>query len=174
MNKARFVLFTVLVAGFGLFTAGSSAAQQPIYGSQLMTPQERLEHRERMREMSPEDRATYRAQHHEQMQQRAKDLGRELPSQPAPGISGYGPGRGYGWGPRYDAAAPGGPRSGYYGLRRGPGFGSGPGYGLGPGMGPGYGSGYGPGGWYPGYGRGLGYGWGPGSGYRPGIQPGWQ
>ena len=76
-----------------------------IYGSQLMTPQERNEFRERMRAAkSAEERERIRREHHEQMQARAKQRGITLPDEPparpggmAPG--GMGPGGGGGMGP---------------------------------------------------------------------------
>lgn len=94
------------------------AFAQTYYGSQLMTPQERAEHRTVMRGLSPNEREAYRAQHHEDMKKRAESMGLALPDQPPAygrnlgrGGPGYGRGgRGYGYGR-------GGP--GY----RGPGYG---------------------------------------------------
>jgi len=55
----------------------------PIYGSQLMTAQERAEHRDRMRAAKTlEEREQIRAEHHERMQARAKERGVTLPDQP--------------------------------------------------------------------------------------------
>jgi Ni/Co efflux regulator RcnB len=53
-----------------------SASAQTTHGSQLMTPQERAEHRSKMRSLPPAEREAYRAEHHERMRQRAeaKDL----------------------------------------------------------------------------------------------------
>ncbi len=49
--------------------------QGPIYGGELMTVQERNEYRERLRQMdSDEERQKLQAQHHEQMNLRAKAL----------------------------------------------------------------------------------------------------
>ncbi len=68
---------------------------QQVYGAELMTEQERNEHREKMRSMkTEEERNAYRAQHHEEMQQRARERGLTLPDEP-PG-QGQGKGRGYG------------------------------------------------------------------------------
>jgi hypothetical protein len=49
--------------------------QGPIYGGELMTVQERNEYREQLRHMdSDEERDKFQAQHHEQMNLRAKAL----------------------------------------------------------------------------------------------------
>ena len=53
--------------------------QGPIYGGELMTVQERNEYREQLRNMdSDEEREKFQAQHHEQMNLRAKALEREI------------------------------------------------------------------------------------------------
>jgi hypothetical protein len=96
--------------------------QQRIYGSQLMTKQERLEYRARMRAAkTQQEREQIRTEHHQRMQERAKARGMTLPDMPP-----FQPGRG-GMGPAM-----------------GPGTGMGPGGGMGPGtggMGPGGGMG---------------------------------
>lgn len=54
-----------------------------IYGSQLMTPQERSEYRQRMQQaQTAQERERIRAEHHERMQARAKERGAKLPDQP--------------------------------------------------------------------------------------------
>lgn len=80
-----------------------------IYGSQLMTQEERQEHMQKMRSASSDDeRAQIRQEHHERMRLRAKEKGVELPEAPPqergrihqqdrPG-SGMGPGAGNGSG----------------------------------------------------------------------------
>ena len=92
--------------------------QEQIYGSQLMTPQERAEHRAKMRAAkTQQERDAIRLEHHKKMQERAKEKGITLPDTPPPRGGGMGPG----------GMGPGG---------MGPG-GMGPG-GMGPGgMGPG-------------------------------------
>jgi len=86
-----------------------------IYGSQLMTQQERNEYRARMRAAKTEqEREQIRNEHHKQMQVRAKERGVTLPDVPPP----RGSGQGRGMGP-------------------GPGGGMGPGNGMGPGPGGG-------------------------------------
>lgn len=90
----------------GLMASSMSvAADTPIYGSQLMTKQERIEHRNKLRAAKTvEERDQVRLQHHEQMQLRAKEKGVTLPDAPPAtgggqgrgmvGMGGMGPGRG--------------------------------------------------------------------------------
>ncbi len=74
--------------------------EQQVYGWQLMTPEERLEYRNRMRAARTEqEREAIRAEHHEQMMERAKERGVTLPEQPVPW--GKGKGMGPGGGGRY-------------------------------------------------------------------------
>lgn len=99
--------------------AGNSAAksgqQEQIYGSQLMTPQERTAYHQQMRSASSADeRERIRQQHHDAMQARAKERGVSLPDMPpagrgGPGAGGGGMGYGPGSGPRGTAPGPGGP-----------------------------------------------------------------
>lgn len=117
-------------------TTGATPKSEPIYGYRMMTPEERDQYREQMRNArSPEERQTVRDEHHKAMTERAKERGVTLP-EPR--------------GPRSGAGGPGG-RGGM-----GPGSGMGPGAGMGPGYGPGNG------GMGPGYGRGPGAGRGGG------------
>ena len=96
--------------------------QERVYGSQLMTQQERSEYRARMRTATTaEERERIRIQHHEAMKERARTQGVTLPDEPPAGGGGMGPGGSMG---------PGGGMS--------PGGGMGPG---GGGMGPGGGRG---------------------------------
>nr|WP_320114884.1 hypothetical protein [uncultured Desulfuromonas sp.] len=81
--------------------ASQAQQQQQIYGSQLMTQQERMEYRAKMRAAkTAEERQQIRQEHHALMQQRAKDRGVTLPEEPpAQGMMrGSGMGRGYGMG----------------------------------------------------------------------------
>ena len=96
-------------AALALFYVGLASAQT-YYGSQLMTPQERAEHRATMRSLPPSEREAYRAEHHEAMKERANSMGLSIPDQPPSYGRGYGrrsPGYGYGrsgpgyWGPGY-------------------------------------------------------------------------
>lgn len=71
--------------------------QEPIYGSQLMTPQERTDYHARMRSAkTAEAREKIRNEHHEQMQKRAQERGVTLPEQPPVRGGGMGPGNGMG------------------------------------------------------------------------------
>ncbi len=127
------LLATLLLASGGAVAA--DAAQEPIFGSQLMTEQERTVHRARMwAAQSEEARNAIRAEHHEQMRARAQERGVTLPE--VPPARGAGMGQGRGMGP-------------------GAGQGAGPGKGMGPGQGMGSGRGMGPG---PGMGQGMGQG----------------
>lgn len=99
--------------------AQAASDEEPIYGSQLMTEQERIEYRARWRAARTDDeRARLRSEHHERMKDRARERGVTLPDEPPARGAGMGPGGGAGMGP-------------------GPGGGAGPGGGGGPGPGPG-------------------------------------
>jgi hypothetical protein len=74
------------------------ADDAPVYGSQIMTQQERIEHRNKMRAAKTlEEREQVRADHHRQMVERAKERGVTLPDEP-PARGGMGPGGGMGLG----------------------------------------------------------------------------
>lgn len=113
-------------AGQNRAEQGDQTQQQSrIYGSQLMTPQERAEYRARMRAAkTAEERERIRNEHHEQIKQRAKARGRTLPDQP--------PARGRGMGRRGGMG-----RGNGNGMEPGGGMGSGGGMGPGGGMGSG-------------------------------------
>lgn len=76
--------------------------QDRIYGSELMTRQERAEYRNRMRTLkTQQEREAFRLEHHKQMQERAQAQGKTLPDMPPAGMgpgSGMGPGMGPGSG----------------------------------------------------------------------------
>lgn len=76
--------------------------QDRIYGSELMTRQERIEYRNRMRTLkTQQEREAFRLEHHKQMQERAQAQGKTLPDMPPAGMgpgSGMGPGMGPGSG----------------------------------------------------------------------------
>lgn len=107
----RNLLLSLVAAGLLVASSGAFAADiqnEPVFGSQLMTEQERLEHRNAMRSArTDEERATVRANHHEQMVLRAKERGVTLPAAPpeqpprrgmGPGMNGGGQGMGAGRG----------------------------------------------------------------------------
>ncbi len=118
-----------------------AAGQPPIYGGQMMTPQERDEYRAKMRDAkTPEERSALQAENHKAMQERAKARGVTLPDQPP---RGPGTGKGPGYGP-----GAGGKGPGWQGQTANCAQGQGPGCGPGAGKGPGWegkGPGYGPG-----------------------------
>jgi len=83
---------------------------QEIYGWQLMTPEERAEHRAKMRSLKTRnEREAYRMEYHERMQERAREKGVDLPDMPMPRGKGMGP-RGDSMGPRGSGLGPGGGR----------------------------------------------------------------
>jgi len=113
----------LLAALLGLSAGLVQAQEQPIYGQQLMTEQERIEHRNKMRSFKTEqEREAYRRQHHEKMQHRAMEQGITLPDEPMPQGKGMGMGQGKGSGK---------------GMGMGQGKGSGNGMGMGQGKGKG-------------------------------------
>ena len=74
-------------------------AQDQIYGSQLMTLQERTEFRAKMQAAkNVEEQEQIRNEHHKAMQERAASRGIVLPDQPPAGGRGMGPGGGMGSG----------------------------------------------------------------------------
>lgn len=80
-------------------TKSQDRDQDRIYGSQLMTKQERKEFRNRMRSAkTAEEREQIRAEHHERMMVRAKERGVTLPDDPPARGSGMRPGGGMGGG----------------------------------------------------------------------------
>jgi hypothetical protein len=171
-------------------------AQQPPPGIRYMSDDERTEHWEKMSEMTPEERAVYRAEHHQRMMERAQGAGQEAPQIPdwvkqqqeqAAALQ-----------KKIDAMSPEDKEACFamQRLMRGPGMGRRWGGPAGPGadypVGPGVRSGYPPAGapelpppggpgdytpepYAPGYGYGPGYGWGrgygPGAGYGQDYPP---
>ncbi|HEX5636809.1 MAG TPA: hypothetical protein VFY78_06955 [Gammaproteobacteria bacterium] len=74
--------------------------QDRIYGSQLMTDQERLEYQNKMRAAkTTEEQAKIRNEHHERMKVRAREKGVTIPDKPPYPGGGMGPGGGGGMGP---------------------------------------------------------------------------
>ncbi len=126
-------LLVLLLAATGTVWAQDTTApvqtqaREQIYGSQLMTPQERREHSARLRAAKTEqEREQIRQEHHKQMQERAKERGVTLPDEPTPGGKGKGA-----------ATAPGGGKAGKCGSGKCGGVGPGGGSGGGPGGGGG-------------------------------------
>jgi hypothetical protein len=85
--------------------------QDRVFGSQLMTKQERNEYRKRIRSAkTAEEREQIRAEHHERMMVRAKERGVTLPEDPPAKGGGMGPGGAMAPG---GGMGPGGGRGGY-------------------------------------------------------------
>jgi len=95
-NKSRYLL---LIGVLAMAIPGTSVfSAEQIYGSQLMTQQERIEHRTKMQSMKTmEERERYRMEHHMKMQERAEEQGVTLPDSTPMG-NGMGGGRGQGGG----------------------------------------------------------------------------
>ncbi|QXP83904.1 hypothetical protein [Methylococcus sp. Mc7] len=68
--------------------------QEQVRGRDLMSPEERAQHREKMRSLkTEEERKAFREEQHKKMQERAKEKGLTLPDQPGQGPPGMGGGR---------------------------------------------------------------------------------
>lgn len=90
------------VAAILLAVAGFASATEPatVYGSQLMTQQERIDYRNRMSTLdTQQQRDAFRLDHHAKMQERAAERGLRLPDAPPATGAGMGPGMGGGMGP---------------------------------------------------------------------------
>ena len=84
MNTTIKLSRLIIVAVFTL-VAGIGHAEQTVYGWELMSEQERVQHREKMRTFQTEqEREAYRKEHHIRMQERARERGLELPDAPRP------------------------------------------------------------------------------------------
>lgn len=108
----RTVILSVVAGVVSLFPTVSMAAdmdpaqvqtqmqqQEQIYGSQLMSQQEMAEHRAKMRSLQTnEERETYRLEHHQMMQERAREQGVTLPDESPTAGGGMGSGSGMGMG----------------------------------------------------------------------------
>jgi hypothetical protein len=96
-------LFIISQVAFASVRPAFAGEEQQVYGWQLMDEQERAEHRNKMRSFQTEqEREAYRMEHHERMQERAREQGMALPDEPTPrgkGMGGPGPGMGAGPGP---------------------------------------------------------------------------
>jgi hypothetical protein len=102
-RKLAFGLIAALVSGGALAESAGQlppvSDQEPIYGAQMMTEQERLQHRQRLRDASSlEERERIRAEHHERMSVRAQERGVSIPGSPPAKGGGMGPGGGGGKG----------------------------------------------------------------------------
>ena len=121
-----------LPAGVALAADAAPAAgqvqNQMMYGSQLMTPKERVEYRAKLRAAKTiQERERIRQEHHEEMMELAKKRGVTLPAVPPVGGAGMGPGRMNGGAGMGGGAAGMGPGTGMMGAGAGAGMGGGPG-----------------------------------------------
>lgn len=92
---------TFLLAGVIAMLAQSATtfAKDQVYGWELMTEQERAEHRTKMQSLkTKEERERYRIEHHKKMQERARQQGKTLPDMPQSQGKGMGHGGGKGGG----------------------------------------------------------------------------
>lgn len=103
MTRRQFMwpMLTALVC----LATGSLWADEQVYGSEMMTEQERNEHRKKMRAAKNEqERERIRKEHHKKMKERAKERGLSMPDEPpargGKGKCGGGGGMGTGGGRR--------------------------------------------------------------------------
>ncbi|MDX9709196.1 MAG: hypothetical protein RBT64_06545 [Trichloromonas sp.] len=94
---------TLALAAEQVQTREETQVREEVYGSQLMSPEERNAYQTRMRAAeNGEERERIRAEHHERMKIRAREQGLSLPDEPpAHGMHkgmGSGPGGGMGKG----------------------------------------------------------------------------
>ncbi|MDT8375180.1 MAG: hypothetical protein RQ867_00420 [Mariprofundaceae bacterium] len=78
----RNMLFA-LAATVALGIVPAQADDETTYGRELMTEQERAEHRQKMRSLEGEEREAYRKEQHERMEKRAEERGTKIPDEPA-------------------------------------------------------------------------------------------
>jgi uncharacterized protein HemX len=108
----RTAIVSALAAALTLSAGVSLGAdqQETLYGSQIMTQQERNEYHTKIRAAkTAEEREQIRKEHHERMKERAKTQGVTLPDEPPARGGGMGPGGG-GMGPGGGGMGPGGGR----------------------------------------------------------------
>lgn len=85
-----------LAADEGRMQQPKTQKQEQVYGSQMMTRQERAEYRARMRAAKTAgEREQIRKEHHERMKERAKERGMTLPDEPPARGGGMGSTGGY-------------------------------------------------------------------------------
>lgn len=110
MKRQASLVAAAVAAALSFPLLSTAQNQAPIYGSQLMTQQERADYRARMRSLrTAQERERFRLEHHERMRERARARGVTLPDEPpARGGRGMGPG-GQGMGPGGGGPGGGGP-----------------------------------------------------------------
>ena len=93
------VIFVLLILLILMITTQKSISEESVYGWNMMTEQERIDHREILRNLkTTEERERYRIEHHNKMQQRANEMGMTVPDMPRHRMredSGMGSGSGY-------------------------------------------------------------------------------
>ena len=95
MMKRPLIIYSLTAALFLPCGFVSAADQSQIYGSQIMTQQERNEFQDRVRSArTDQERQQIRNEHHQKMQLRAKEQGLTLPDKAPPKGAGRGQGRG--------------------------------------------------------------------------------
>jgi len=96
MMKQTLIMSTLTVALLAVPTGPLFAADQDqIYGSQLMTQQERFEYRKKYSNAKTSmERERIRNEHHVMMKERAKVRNMKLPDEPPASGAGMGPGHG--------------------------------------------------------------------------------
>ena len=88
-NRTWIAIFTSLFLILPFQASFGGEEKERAYGWQIMTQQEQLEHRERMRNFkTEEEREEYRQQHHARMTERARRQGVALPTNPIEGDRG--------------------------------------------------------------------------------------
>lgn len=84
--KKQTLLLSVMASVLLLSAVQQGVADETVYGWQLMTEQERKEHRIKMQSFKTEqERERYRMEHHEKMMERARKQGVTLPEPSARG-----------------------------------------------------------------------------------------
>lgn len=101
MKKSTLLISTLAIAlllpAEYALAADREQDQERVYGSQLMTRQERTEYSNRMRSATnAEEREQIRKEHHERMKERAKERGMALSDEPPTKGGGMGSGGGRG------------------------------------------------------------------------------
>ena len=104
-NMSLINIFVVVVL---LMPMQNSYSQEKVYGWEMMSAQERIQHQETLRKLkTAEEKERYRIEHHKRMEERAKEKGVSLPdmpmnqrqnNSPMPGGQGMGSGSGMGKG----------------------------------------------------------------------------
>ena len=111
MNTRLGSLTGAVLLAMAISTPALAEEEEPIFGHQIMTEEERQEHRETMRGLeTPEERQRYREEHHQRMLERAREKGVTLPEEPGERGRGEGPRPGRGLERGRDGEHPGMPR----------------------------------------------------------------